>query len=155
MGQQIMDRDLTSGWLGLIERMSFALPDTRIGKGGQEVGDRLVQLKSTLLIEHHKGQRGHGFGHRVDAPDRVRRYRSPGGGIRESRPFREDESALARYLDGKAGKSPFTHMRIHPTGNTLQPSGIKPGAIFHVQDVGSILSMAQSATIFSELSSNG
>ena len=53
------------------DRRISAIPNRCVGKFRQILGDRIIKLKATLLVEHHGRNGGHGLTHGVDAYDGV------------------------------------------------------------------------------------
>ena len=76
VAQQIMDvgRPVRRDPLAAFEHL-------HVGKGGDEVGDRLVEMQTALRREHQGDERHHRLRHRVDAKDRIRRHRRAGGAV--------------------------------------------------------------------------
>jgi hypothetical protein len=72
--------------------------DAEVGERRDEVADRVGELESAFLVEHHGRDRGDRLGHRVDAEERVRLNRfaafdvphSVRGQVRDLAPARDE-----------------------------------------------------------------
>ena len=69
-----------------------------VGELRQPLGDRRLQLEQALLVEHHRGDRGDGLGHREHPHDGVVGERCAGGDVSMACRRRVDE--LAGPTDG-------------------------------------------------------
>ena len=125
MGQQVMDGNLAVRRLGRVQRMARPLPDPHARELWQEVRNRLIQLKRPLLIKHEQGKRGHGLGHGINPPDRIRRNRLAccSGGIAHA--FRKRDLATSCDLDCQTAQPSLADVSLHPSRDTPQTVRVK------------------------------
>ena len=98
----------------------------RIGERGDELRDRIVELKAALLVEH---QRRHGrdrLGHRVDAIDGVRFDRALRLDVAIATGLEPGEAIVAHDGDEQPGKLSRVHPPPHPWRDPCKVRGREP-----------------------------
>ena len=126
VGQQVAEVDLALGRHGLDLAAAAARHDARVGESGNELRDRVVELKAAFFVEHHDRRRGERLGHGVDAEDRVGPHRLVAGHIRLAVDLGEGQFALAHHAGDHAGQLSAVDPAVHPLAHAVEPRCGKP-----------------------------
>ena len=105
--QQIPDRDRALQRLELERRLSGFIgkidADFCIRKGGNVFRHGIVERQLAVVDQHHRGNRGDGFRHRIDPEDRVRRHRQAGREVADAETLEIDRLAVLLDQQDRAG----------------------------------------------------
>ena len=103
--QQIPDRDRALQRLELERILSCFIgkidADFCIGKGRNVFRHGIIEGQLAVVDQHHRGDRGNGFRHRIDLENRVRRHRLAGRRVPHAEALEIDR--LAVLLDQQDG----------------------------------------------------
>ena len=92
MREQMLYRHLR---LGIEDfRLIFAV-NLHVFEGGNEFGDRRVQLEMPFFVKHHHGDAGDRLRHGVDAEDSIKFHRFRCGDVAQAEFFKMDEFPFA------------------------------------------------------------
>jgi hypothetical protein len=126
VGEQVPDPDgLGHGHGGGVLRRPGPV-DAGVGEGRDPPRDRVGQLQHALLVEHHRGDGGDRFGHRVDAPDRVVGDREVGVEIAAAVVRQVHDAPVPRDDDRPAGQPTVVDVAAEVLVDPGQPVGVEP-----------------------------
>jgi hypothetical protein len=97
----------------LVDEQAVVGQHLRRAERRQVLGDRMLQLESTLLVQEHQGRRHDGLGHRIDPEDRVRRQRDAGLLVLEAELLGVDDLPPAADHRADADDTAFGDVRLH------------------------------------------
>ncbi|MCY1534999.1 hypothetical protein D9M68_703850 [compost metagenome] len=127
MAHEVLHGDRTARGHGLEHGLAVGAglldADRHAGVLGQVHRDRVVQLQAAVFHQHHRGDRGDGLAHRVDAEDAVTRHRGAGGRVELADRFEPRDLALARDQQHRAGDLAGRHVGLEHVGELLQALG--------------------------------
>ena len=102
MGQQVPVGDLA---LGRHRLTPLAGPYVHRLEAGQHAADRVVQLETAFLVEHHQRHRGERLGHGIDAHHGVWRHGQVALTVRQAFAVLVGGLAIVVDQDGGAGQT--------------------------------------------------
>ena len=121
VGQQVAEVDLALGRRRIDLAAAAAGIDARVGEGGDELRDRVVELKAALFVEHHDRRRGERLGHGIDPEDRVGPHRLVALDVGLAAGLGEGELALAHDHGHHAGQAAAVDPAVHPFAHAVEP----------------------------------
>ena len=99
--------------------------DRRVGELGDEGADRLLQRERSLLVEHHRGDRGDRLAHREHAHDRVGLERQTGVDVALTVDRRVHDLAPSTDDRMPSGEPPVVDVLGEVRVDPGQPSGVE------------------------------
>jgi hypothetical protein len=96
--EEILDRDLA-------RRIGSLAADLELGQLRKVARHRVGDLEASLLLQHHRRHAGDGFGHRVDAEERVGRHGEASVAVPVTEGLEVCDLALAGDEDHRAGQA--------------------------------------------------
>ena len=85
----------------------------------------VVQVEPPLLVEHHRGDRGHRLGHRVDPPDRVGSTGSAALDVAAPTAAHPRDLAVAPEHAEPAREPPAPHVLVEVGRDPREPGGVE------------------------------
>jgi hypothetical protein len=125
VGQQVVHGQRGFQRLGLIGAFRTRHQHLHVSEGRDELGDRVVQVKETALIQHHQGGGGDRFGHGVDTDQRFRRVGRTGFNVGLAIVARPGNGTLAGDQRRSEGKTSAINVAAHPVVDAGETGGVE------------------------------
>ena len=149
--QQVAERDVAFRRHGLQFAAHAAGEHAHVLEAGQIARDRIVQLETPLLVQHHDRRRGERLGHRVEAEDGVRRHPLLAFDVGQAARVEMHQLAAAQDHGGHPGKPAVIDQALRPAIHACQPLGRKADILrFRVHHI--LLSFRQAPCVWHRVS---
>ena len=125
MAQQVLDGD------GSRRRhpLDLSIPlhrDLKIRELGKVLADRIAQQEPSFFPQHHRGDRGDGFGHGINPENGVLRHRLGGGRIAPAEALEIADPPATRDERHRAGQSSAFNFAAHHRTQARESGGGEP-----------------------------
>ena len=120
VGEQLVDGDGTPRGLAFHLLALARNVDPQIAEGRDVPADGIFEPEASLLVEHHRRDRGHRLGHRVEAHEVAGLEAPPLFEVRVARRRHPGDLARARDEDAGARELAVVHVGLHPGTDALQ-----------------------------------